>query len=38
MPKKDEKLINVENAVGAFLQKAMHDDIEKYKNQQQNQK
>ena len=38
MPKKDEKLINVENAVGAFLQKAMHDDIEKYKNRQQNQK
>lgn len=37
MPKKSEKLIQVENAVGTFLQKAMHDDIEKYKSQKEKQ-
>lgn len=32
MPKKDEKLLQIETAIGVFLQQAMHEDIEKYKN------
>ena len=34
IPRKDEKLENVENAVGLFLQAAMQKDIQAYKKEQ----
>ncbi len=37
MPKKDETLTEVENAVGEFLQGAMREDIKKYKAEQKEQ-
>lgn len=35
MQKKDEKLANVETAIGMFLQNAMRKDIEKYEKEKQ---
>lgn len=34
IPKKDEKLANVENAIGLFLQAAMQKDIQAYQKEQ----